>query len=307
MAQRAGPSQVGRESATAAPPAACKFSAAFDEVFRSEGVEVIKLPYRSPRANSIAERFVGTARRECLNHLFIFGRRHLEQVMTEFVDHYNAPTRASTSASHGHLPKRRVFPSAEWSDMIASAASSTSTSAPPELVSTRSSPHSHHCRPPPRGPPPVTVRTHHPIPAGRRDDREAPRSPKADPLQRSARWRPAQDLGARLRIPKELTGQVKSSGSRNMISAISAKGSLRFMVVEGGMNGERFIEFLKRLIHNAQRPTFLVVDGHPSHRAEIVTRFVESTEGRLRLFFLPGYSPELNPDEFVGSTSSTKR
>jgi DDE superfamily endonuclease len=48
------------------------------------------------------------------------------------------------------------------------------------------------------------------------------------------------------------------------------------------------IEFLKRLIHNAQRSIFLVVDVHPSHRAKIVTRFVESTEGRLRLFFLPG-------------------
>lgn len=48
------------------------------------------------------------------------------------------------------------------------------------------------------------------------------------------------------------------------------------------------IEFLKRLIHNAQRSIFLVVDAHPSHRAKIVTRFVESTEGRLRLFFLPG-------------------
>ena len=61
----------------------------------------------------------------------------------------------------------------------------------------------------------------------------------------------------------------------------------------------RFVEFLKRLTHNAGRPIFLVVDGHPSHRAEVVTRFVESTEGRLQLFFLPGYSPELNPDEFV--------
>ena len=98
------------------------------------------------------------------------------------------------------------------------------------------------------------------------------------------------------------TPVVKSTGSRfslNMVSAISAKGSMRFMVVEGRMNGERFIEFLKRLIHNAGRPIFLVVDGHPSHRAKIVAQFVELTEGRLRLFFLPGYSPELNPDEFV--------
>jgi DDE superfamily endonuclease len=61
---------------------------------------------------------------------------------------------------------------------------------------------------------------------------------------------------------------VKSSGSRfslNMVSAISAKGSMRFMVVEGRMNGERFMAFLKRRIHNAGRPIFLVVDGHPSH------------------------------------------
>jgi len=100
------------------------------------------------------------------------------------------------------------------------------------------------------------------------------------------------------------TPVVKSTGSRfslNMVSAIGAKGALRFMVVDGRMNGERFLEFLKRLIHNAGRPIFLVVDGHPSHRAKIVTRFVESTEGRLRLFFLPGYSPELNPDEGVWS------
>ncbi len=63
-----------------------KFSAAFDEVFRSEGVEVIRLPYRAPRANSFAERFVGTARRECLDRLLVFGRRHLERVLSEFVE-----------------------------------------------------------------------------------------------------------------------------------------------------------------------------------------------------------------------------
>jgi putative transposase len=65
-----------------------KFTAGFDEVFRSEGVEVMRLPYRSPRANSFAERWVGTARRELLDHLLIFGRRHLEYVLHEFVGHY---------------------------------------------------------------------------------------------------------------------------------------------------------------------------------------------------------------------------
>ena len=63
-----------------------------------------------------------------------------------------------------------------------------------------------------------------------------------------------------------------TSQTLNMVSAISAKSSLRFRVVEGRMNGERFIEFLKRLIHNAAWSIFLVVDGHPAHRAKIVTR-----------------------------------
>jgi len=67
-----------------------KFVEAFDEVFVSEGMRVIKTPVRSPRANAYAERFVGTARRECLDWVLIFGRRHLERVLAEFVDHYNS-------------------------------------------------------------------------------------------------------------------------------------------------------------------------------------------------------------------------
>ena len=66
-----------------------KFTAGFDQVFRAEGVEVLKLPYRTTRANSIAERFVGTCRRELLDHLLIFSARHLEAVIKEFLVHYN--------------------------------------------------------------------------------------------------------------------------------------------------------------------------------------------------------------------------
>jgi putative transposase len=66
-----------------------KFVTSFDAVFASEGTRVIKTPVRSPRANAYAERFVGTARRECLDWVLIFGRRHLERVLAEFVDHYN--------------------------------------------------------------------------------------------------------------------------------------------------------------------------------------------------------------------------
>jgi transposase InsO family protein len=66
-----------------------KFTLSFDELLRAEGIRVIKTPVRCPRANAFAERFVGTARRECLDRLLIFNRRHLEQVLTEYVEHYN--------------------------------------------------------------------------------------------------------------------------------------------------------------------------------------------------------------------------
>ena len=67
-----------------------KFTKSFDEVFRTEGIRVIKSPVcRAPRANAFAERFVGTVRRECTNRLLIFGRKHLEQVLVEYIAHYN--------------------------------------------------------------------------------------------------------------------------------------------------------------------------------------------------------------------------
>jgi putative transposase len=66
-----------------------KFVDAFDSVFGAEHTRIIKTPVRSPRANAYAERFVGTARRECLDWVLIFGRHHLERVLDEFVIHYN--------------------------------------------------------------------------------------------------------------------------------------------------------------------------------------------------------------------------
>ena len=66
-----------------------KFTAAFDEVFRSEGIEVIRTPIEAPKANAVAEWFVGTVRRECLDWLLIANRGHLELVLRTFVDHYN--------------------------------------------------------------------------------------------------------------------------------------------------------------------------------------------------------------------------
>jgi transposase len=83
-----------------------------------------------------------------------------------------------------------------------------------------------------------------------------------------------------------------------MISAVTAQGALRFAVYEGSTTAATFIDFCQRLLHDAPGPVYLIVDGHPAHRAEATTEFVASTEGRLRLFF-PGIHPELNPDEWV--------
>jgi transposase InsO family protein len=73
-----------------------KFTPAFDAVFTAIDVQIIKTPVRAPRANAIAERFVGTARRECLDWLLILNRRHLEHVLGVFVDHYGWKSSAWT-------------------------------------------------------------------------------------------------------------------------------------------------------------------------------------------------------------------
>jgi transposase len=86
----------------------------------------------------------------------------------------------------------------------------------------------------------------------------------------------------------------------SLISAITSRGHMRFMIKEkGGVNADVFIEFLKRLIAGAARTIFLIVDRGPAHRAKKTKAFVETLGGKLRLFFLPPYSPDRNPDELV--------
>jgi len=102
--------------------------------------------------------------------------------------------------------------------------------------------------------------------------------------------------------PVGKTPVVETTGARfsvHMISAVSAKGQLRFMAFNGKMNADKFIEFLQRLIYKARKPVFLILDGHPVHKSRKVKEFVATTDGKLRLFILPPYSPHLNPDEWV--------
>jgi len=101
---------------------------------------------------------------------------------------------------------------------------------------------------------------------------------------------------------KGKTPVVSSTGARfglNLISAVSVQGELRFMTVKGRVGAVQFIDFIKRLLHGSQRTVFLIVDGHPAHKAKMVARFIETVKDRFQLSILPPYSPELNPDERV--------
>jgi hypothetical protein len=74
-----------------------KFPSGFDDVFRSDGIEVVRTPFRAPRANGVAERFVRTVRTECLDRLLVLNQPHLERILEVFLDHYN-----------GHRPHRSL-------------------------------------------------------------------------------------------------------------------------------------------------------------------------------------------------------
>ena len=100
------------------------------------------------------------------------------------------------------------------------------------------------------------------------------------------------------------TPVVHRPGQRQSISAasaVNANGAFWFCTYEGGLNGELFVELLQRMMHRRKKPVHLVLDGLPAHKKAIVGKYVASTQGRLSLHFLPGYAPDLNPDELVWS------
>jgi transposase len=101
---------------------------------------------------------------------------------------------------------------------------------------------------------------------------------------------------------------IRATGQRfgcNMISAITNKGALAFMVFQGKFKAPVFVEFMKRLLKQIAGRIYLIVDGHPVHKSGTATRFAATHSSRLRLIRMPGYCPELNPDELLNQDVKT--
>jgi transposase len=104
------------------------------------------------------------------------------------------------------------------------------------------------------------------------------------------------------------TPVIRRPGQRfsvNMVAAISNKGYLEFMLLEEKFNGGVFIKFLKQLTKNHRQKIFLIVDGHPAHKTKKVQEWVYENRKSIELFFLPPYSPELNPTEYFNQDIKT--
>ena len=98
------------------------------------------------------------------------------------------------------------------------------------------------------------------------------------------------------------TPVIPGTGQRfgcNMISTITNRGTLRFMVFKKRFTMPVLLAFLRRLLRSVKGKVFLIVDGHPVHHGKMVRRWLAAQQQRITLFFLPGYSPELNPDELL--------
>jgi transposase len=108
--------------------------------------------------------------------------------------------------------------------------------------------------------------------------------------------------------PAGETPVIKRTGQRfslNMISAISNKGHLQFMIIDGRFNSEVFETFLKQMIKYSREKIFFVTDGHPAHKTKKLNEWLAENKERIEVFFLPPYSPELNPQEYVNQDVKT--
>ena len=104
--------------------------------------------------------------------------------------------------------------------------------------------------------------------------------------------------------PKGKTPVKKTMAKRisiNMVSTVTNQGKVRFMTYEGTMNAQRFVVFLKRLIKGSIKKVFLILDNLKVHHSKIVKAWAEKNNDKIELFYLPSYSPEINPDEYLNN------
>ena len=104
--------------------------------------------------------------------------------------------------------------------------------------------------------------------------------------------------------PRGHTPVIRRPGKRfsqSMISSLTNQGKLRFMIYEGAIKAPIFLNFLQRLVREAARKLFVIVDNLPVHRAHRVTAWVQDHADQIELFYLPSYAPEHNPDEFLNN------
>lgn len=102
--------------------------------------------------------------------------------------------------------------------------------------------------------------------------------------------------------PKGRTPEIPGTGKRfrtNMISSITNRGKLAFRLFRGTFTSVIFIEFMERLLKYRRRRLYLIVDGHPAHKSGAVRKWQIKNRARVKIFFIPGYSPDLNPDELL--------
>ena len=108
--------------------------------------------------------------------------------------------------------------------------------------------------------------------------------------------------------PLGQTPVIRATGQRfgcNMISAITNRGGLSFMVFEGKFKSPVFVAFMQRLLKQVAGKIYLIVDGHPVHKSGTAMRVAANHSSRLRLIRMPGYGPELNPDELLNQDVKT--
>jgi transposase len=112
------------------------------------------------------------------------------------------------------------------------------------------------------------------------------------------------DVRGRGYAPRGRTPVVRVTAKRQNLSVISTvtnQGKMRWRVLDGGMNGARLVDFMQRLVRDVDKKVFLILDNLPAHHTKVVKAWLAANAERIEVFYLPSYSPQLNPDEMANA------